>query len=74
MKKQILNLEGIAVLTKQQQKMVNGGGSNTCNCNTKNDCASGQHCANGCGGPQGGYYGNCDTGLQNPIDLTPIRP
>lgn len=29
MKRQILNLEGVAVLTKEQQKMVNGG-TGTC--------------------------------------------
>ena len=31
MKKQILNLEGVAVLTKEQQKMVSGGAPGTCN-------------------------------------------
>jgi len=30
MKKQILNLEGVAVLTKEQQKMVSGGDGGTC--------------------------------------------
>lgn len=59
MKKQILNLEGVAVLTKEQQKMVNGGtgGSSNCNCNTDNDCDSESDCVNDCGGFNDGHTG-----------------
>lgn len=69
MKRQILNLEGVVVLTKQQQKAVNGaiGGGSACNCNTDNDCSvSTERCTNSCGGfdddtPKS-YYGKCSGG------------
>lgn len=76
MKRQILNLEGVAVLTKEQQKAVNGGiSSSTCTCNTSAGCTGkGQRCVNGCGAyddghVSNGYHGICEGGYQ---DLTPV--
>lgn len=72
MKRQILNLEGVAVLTKQQQKRIDGGiqtisMSSDCNCNTDADCSvNTERCTNSCGGfndttPKS-YYGKCSGG------------
>jgi len=54
MTKNILNLEGVTVLTKEQQKMVNGGENKAplrCNCENDANCRIGDIqgiCSQGC--------------------------